>query len=74
MNNSTFPKITYIYDRYKKSSPKRKAAVEIRITYNRKQKYISTGIELYPKQWKEGSIVNTLDALQLNQQLERMKQ
>lgn len=69
---SVFPKIVFIYDRYKKASTKRKAAVELRITYNRKQKYISTGIELYPKEWKKCAVVNTPDAQQLNQQLDKL--
>lgn len=69
---TVFPKITFIYDRYKKASTKRKAAVELRITYNRRQKYISTGIELYPKEWKKGTVVNTPDAQQLNQQLDKL--
>lgn len=66
------PKITYIYDRYSKASSKRKASIEMRITYERKQKYISTGIMIYPKQWKEGVVVNTPDAVYLNQMLDKM--
>lgn len=66
---TSFPKITYIYDRYKKASSKRKGAIEMRITYNRKQKYISTGIELYPKEWKKGEVVAIADAQELNNQL-----
>ena len=45
------PRITFIYDRYHKSSKSKQATVEMRITYNKKQKYISTGIQLYPNQW-----------------------
>lgn len=69
---TSFPKITYIYDRYKKASSKRKGIVEMRITYNRKQKYISTGIELYSKEWKRGEVVATADAQELNNQLDIM--
>lgn len=67
-----FPKLSFIYDRYKKASSTRKASVELRITYNYKQKYISTGISLYPKEWKRGVVVNTSDAQQLNQQLDKL--
>lgn len=66
----TFPKITLIYDRYKKASSKKKAGVEIRITHERKQKYISTGVSLYPKEWKKEEVVSTPDASLLNQQLQ----
>jgi site-specific recombinase XerD len=69
---NSFPIITYIYNRYKKASSSTKASVEMRITYNKKQKYISTGIYLYPNQWKKGMIINTPDALQLNQMLDKM--
>lgn len=69
---AVFPKISFIYDRYKKASSKKKAAIEIRITHNRKQKYISTGVEVYPKEWKRDSVVGRLDAQQLNQQLEQL--
>lgn len=47
------PHIAIIYDRYHKVSKEHKGALEIRITYNRKQKYISTGIKPFPKEWKE---------------------
>lgn len=67
---TSFPKITLIYDRYKKASSKKKASVEIRITHDRKQKYISTGIDIYPKEWKKEGVVNTPDAAILNQQLQ----
>lgn len=66
---TTFPRLTYIYDRYKKASSKRKASIELRITYNYKQKYISTGIEVLPRQWKNGSIVNHTEAEHLNNEL-----
>lgn len=63
------PKLAYIYDRYKKASSKRKASIELRISYNYKQKYISTGIEIYPKQWKNDCVVNHPEAYMLNQKL-----
>jgi len=54
--NNKLPQITFIYDRRKTASPTRKASVEMRITYNYKQKWPSTGIMLYPHQWKNGKI------------------
>ena len=67
-----FPSIKYIYDRYKKASSTKKAMVEMRITYNRRQKYISTNISLYPKQWKNGMVVNCHDAMRVNALLDQM--
>jgi hypothetical protein len=46
------PNLTFVYDRRCQASKTRQAAVELRITANRERKYISTGIKLYPKEWK----------------------
>jgi len=69
---SNFPTITYIYDRYKKSSPSKEAIIEMRITYNKRQKYMSTGIKVLPRQWRKGRVVNRPDALQCNQLLDKL--
>lgn len=66
------PTLTFIYNRKSTASPNRKASIELRITYDRKQKYISTGIKVLPKQWKNGKITGIPDAMQLNQQLENI--
>lgn len=56
--NNKLPQIHLIYNRYKKASESKPAAVEIRVTYNYYQKYFSTGVKLYPNQWKNGKIIN----------------
>ena len=70
--SKNYPSITLVYDRYKKASLTRKASVEVRITYDYKQKYISTGIMLYSNQWKKGIITNCSDILQISQSLEKI--
>lgn len=70
--STKYPQVSFIYDRYKKASSTRKASVEMRIAYNYRQKYISTGIRLYPNQWKNGKIVNCSDILQISQVLDSM--
>lgn len=70
--STKYPQVSFIYDRYKKASSTRKASVEMRIAYNYRQKYISTGIRLYPNQWKNGKIVNCPDMLQISQVLDNM--
>lgn len=67
-----FPTLAYIYDRYKKATDKQKAVIELRITHNKRQKYISTGISIYPHQWKNGIIINCSDAPFLNQYLNKL--
>lgn len=70
--NNTFPQIHLVYNRYKKASNTQKAVVEIRVTHNYQQKYISTGIWLYPNQWKDGLIVNCDDIVQVSQTLDSL--
>lgn len=71
MNNKQ-PQITFIFDRRKTASLTTKAAVEMRVTYNYKQKYFATGIMLYINQWKNGKIVNCPDILEISQTLDKM--
>lgn len=69
------PTLAVIYDRYHKASKTRKASLEIRVTYNRRQKYLSTGIHIYPREWKEKTkeVINTSEALYLNKALDTLK-
>lgn len=71
MNN--FPSIELIYDRRKKANKNKEAIIEIRITYDYKQKYISTGIKVLPKEWKNKKVVGRKDYVQINEALEKMK-
>ena len=66
------PLLVYVWNRYGKATSKKEAVVELRITYERRQKYISTGIWLLPKHWHNGSVVNRIDAMQLNQMLDKL--
>ena len=70
--NNKLPQISLIYDRRKVASTGRKSSVEIRVTYDYKQKYISTGIMLYPYQWKNGSITDCPDIIQISKTLDKM--
>lgn len=69
MNNKV-PQLNFIFDRRKTASLDKKASVELRITHDYKQKYISTGIMLYSNQWKDGKIVNCPDILEISQTLD----
>ena len=66
------PILTYIYNRYHKASSTRDAVIELRIAYGNKQKYLSTGIRLLPKEWQRGRVVNRLDAAILNKTLDKL--
>lgn len=67
-----YPQVSFIYDRRKIASSQKKAAVELRISYNGKQKFLSTGVMLYPNQWKKGLIINCPDSLQISQTLDKL--
>lgn len=64
------PIFKLVYDRSKRASNSKEGAIELRITYNRIQKYATTGVRVLPKQWKNGFIVNRPDALELQETLD----
>ena len=43
------PLLEFVYNRKKTAATNREAAVELRITFERKQKYMTTGIRLLPE-------------------------
>lgn len=49
------PKIAFIFDRRHTADKNHKGSIEIRITWQKKQKFIATGITVYPNQWKGGN-------------------
>lgn len=63
------PTITFVFDRKGKATPQKAASVELRITYMRRQIYMSTGVRVKKGQWKNGKVVATLDNIILNKML-----
>lgn len=72
-NNYRAPRLKYIYNRYGKASSTQPAVIELRITEGKKQKFMSTGIRLLPKQWVGGHVTNHPDMLIINKQLDKLK-
>lgn len=68
--STKFPQIHIIFDRRKIATPTKQGSIEIRITHNYKQKWISTGIKLYSTQWDKGKIVNCSNITQISKALE----
>lgn len=66
------PLLEFVYNRKKTAATNREAAVELRITFERRQKYMTTGIKVLTKQWHKGTIVKRLDDLQMNQTMEKL--
>ena len=46
--------------------------MEVRVYFQRKAKYMSTRIRLLPNEWKNGRVVNRVDAIILNKQLDQL--
>ena len=68
------PIIAYIYNRYNKATATKGAVIEMRIAYGGKSKFMSTGINVLPREWsaKEQRVVNRIDAIILNKTLEKL--
>lgn len=49
------PKLVFVFDRKKRADKKHKGSIELRITYERRQKFMATGISVFPNQWKGGN-------------------
>ena len=64
------PILTLVYDRKKMASRTKEASVELRITYERKQRYVATGVRLLPKHWKNGQVRDRIDAYELQETLD----
>lgn len=67
------PTVNFIYNRRKTATKSHPASVEVVVCYDRKRKYMATGIQLLPKEWHKGTITNRLDAQELNKTLEKMR-
>lgn len=67
------PVVKLVYNRYGYASPTRDAVIEVRISYNKKAKWLSTGVRVFPKEWQKSSqmVVNRFDAIQLNEFLDK---
>lgn len=45
------PQIKFVFDRKKHASNTKKGNIDLRITFGRKQKFLSTGVKCYPGHW-----------------------
>ena len=59
-----------LFDRCGRASNTKEGAIELRITYNRIQRYVTTGVRVYPKEWRKDRIVNRVDAFEMQNTLD----
>lgn len=64
--------IRIIYDRRKTASAERKGSVEIEVYQKRKRRWFATGVQVFPHEWKDGSVVKRSDAVILNLKIQEM--
>ena len=65
------PVFKFVFDRHGRASKNTEGSVELRITYKRKCYYVTTGVRVLKKHWKEpAQIVNRLDAYELQRTLD----
>lgn len=68
------PSLTFIFDRKKRATSTHEGVISLRITYERKSRFISTGVKCLPQQWRGGKggvwICNRVDAQELNASLD----
>ena len=69
------PKVKLVYDRRHQSSPYKEGAVDLRVCFDCKQKFLSTGVKVYPRQWdsKNECVKLRNDATSLNKALSDIK-
>ena len=69
------PKVKLVYDRRHQATPEKEGAVDLRVCFDCKQKFLSTGVKLYPRQWdsKNECVKLRNDATSLNKALSDIK-
>ena len=68
----TTPNVELIYNRRHTATTTKEAAVELRVSFRKQQKYMATGIKLLPKHWHRGRISARTDAILINQTLDKL--
>lgn len=64
------PTLTFVYDRKGRGSRTNPASVELSVYADKKRKYLTTGVKLFPKEWSGGAVnANRSDYQELNEQL-----
>ena len=73
MENDRMPVVGFVYNRKKTATRTKAAVIEIRVSYDYKKKYLSTGIKVLPKEWRGDMVTGRTDAIELNKALTTMR-
>ena len=65
-----YPTIRVVFDRKHQATKQKAALVQVEILFERKRKYISTGVKVFAGQWKDKTMVTgRMDAIDLNERI-----
>ena len=68
------PQIKFVFDRMKRASNIKKGVIELRITFNRKQKFITTGVKCFPGEWDDAhESIKSLSSQEANAMLMKVR-
>lgn len=67
------PVVGFVYNRKKTATKTKGAVIEIRVSYDYKKKYLSTGVKVLPKEWRGDMVTGRTDAIELNKALTTMR-
>ena len=73
MENDRMPVVGFVYNRKKTATKTKAAVIEIRVSYDYKKKYLSTGVKVLPKEWRGDMVTGRTDAIELNKALTSMR-
>lgn len=67
------PILSFVYNRKHTATRDKAATVDLCIRYDYREKVMSTGVRLLPREWHKGTVTNRPDAAELNKALEKMR-
>lgn len=67
------PSVCWCFDRRGTLATQGVASIELRVTFARRSKIMATGVRVGRGEWRNGRVVNRVDAQVLNRMLERMR-
>jgi hypothetical protein len=65
-----YPAIRLVFNRKNDATCEKTSLVQIEVKFEKKKKYLSTGVKLYLGQWEKDQVVNRADAYELNNQIQ----
>lgn len=72
---NNFPTVYVVYDFRHRATNLKKGVVDICVSFDRKRRYISTGVKIFPNEWNKRTLVvhNRMDCVQLNERISAVK-